>query len=310
MTLGGFMRKDPAKFTRIWLTKPMNEYEAKRQLRVQQNNAMLRSLQMESIPKRPTKRARSLTRKQDNTTHIRRRSPRLSQHTTSHDDELLVQDTIDTTKAPAITAYDVPIDLPNIPILTLSNQELFSKKTYKLADLTIDLDVFHTDWIGKQLWPKGKQFVVEGICKRSVVFSKMSGIQCWKYGIILYVNILSEGYDNIFTETDDGQVYFRWFAQARQHEQSPAIQRLVSATRGDTTLWLDGSVDVKSVKSDAKSEPILLFVRSPNGPYVYCGRLGYLGHRINNQPYEFRWQLLDVAHMVSWKEIKIMLHLI
>lgn len=39
------------------------------------------------------------------------------------------------------------------------------------------------------------------------------------------------------------------------------------------------------------------------GPYIYCGRLGYLGHLTQTRPVEFRWQMLDVDG-AQWDQIK------
>jgi hypothetical protein len=42
------------------------------------------------------------------------------------------------------------------------------------------------------------------------------------------------------------------------------------------------------------------------GPYIYCGRLGYLGHRPASKPLEFRWQLMDVDSL-EWGEVRELL---
>ncbi|KAG2785135.1 hypothetical protein Pcac1_g5166 [Phytophthora cactorum] len=56
-------------------------------------------------------------------------------------------------------------------------------------------------------------------------------------------------------------------------------------------------------ESEATEQPLLLFLRHTQGPYIYCGRLGYLGHRPASKPLEFRWQLLDV-NSLQWEKIR------
>ncbi|KAF1323188.1 hypothetical protein FI667_g10761, partial [Globisporangium splendens] len=188
--------------------------------------------------------------------------------------------------------------------------------------LDIDFDHFHTRWLGNQVWPKGKQTIMAGACPRHTpLFSRMSGIQLWRNAVVLFVNVQGESmYDNVFhqepkseSENEPPAVYFQWFAQQRQHVGSPAIVRLLNAQKGHEDLRLEDASyytsttftdDTKQPEQTLSSvDPVLLFIRHVDGPYIYCGRLGYLGYRTNSSPLEFRWQLLDIAAL-DWDKIK------
>ncbi|KAG3122512.1 hypothetical protein PC128_g27755 [Phytophthora cactorum] len=71
--------------------------------------------------------------------------------------------------------------------------------------------------------------------------------------------------------------------------------------RGDERLKFDETYYDK--ECEATEQPLLLFLRHTQGPYIYCGRLGYLGHRPASKPLEFRWQLLDV-NSLQWEKIR------
>ncbi|KAG2870013.1 hypothetical protein PC117_g28596, partial [Phytophthora cactorum] len=98
---------------------------------------------------------------------------------------------------------------------------------------------------------------MQGLCPPGYVakFSKMSGVQPWQNAVVLFVNI----------------------------EENEERRRALEV---DETYY--------DKESEATEQPLLLFLRHTQGPYIYCGRLGYLGHRPASKPLEFRWQLLDV----------------
>jgi hypothetical protein len=192
--------------------------------------------------------------------------------------------------------------------------------------LEIDFDHFHARWLGNQIWPKGKQTIMAGACpQHTPLFSRMSGIQLWHNAVVLFVNVQGESmYDNVFhqepTSESDNEppaVYFQWFAQQRQHVGSPAIVRLLHAQKGHEGLRLEDAsyyTPIASAGPDAgqpekqmrsSTDPVLLFIRHVDGPYIYCGRLGYLGYRTDSSPLEFRWQLLDIAAL-DWDKIKML----
>ncbi|KAG7398217.1 hypothetical protein PHYBOEH_011462 [Phytophthora boehmeriae] len=155
----------------------------------------------------------------------------------------------------------------------------------------------------------GKQTVMQGLCPPGYVakFSKMSGVQPWKNAVVLFVNVESDSpYDNAFHQEEvDGQgvVHFQWFGQNRWNDDSPMVLRLRNMQRGDERLSFGGEPDRDGLdESDRGKEPLLLFLRHTQGPYIYCGRLGYLGYRPSSKPLEFRWQLLDVGAL-DWEKI-------
>ena len=107
----------------------------------------------------------------------------------------------------------------------------------------------------------------------------MSGIQEWKNSICLFVNVYGEGYKNVFLE--NGR-FITWFAQNRQWEGTPVVQRMINCAGGKT-----------SEGTTVKATPVLLFCRNKGQGYVYCGKLGYSGHDPDRIPIRFVWELLD-----------------
>lgn len=70
----------------------------------------------------------------------------------------------------------------------------------------------------------------------SPTFSRMSGIQEWSNAVALFVNVYGDGYKNVFLK---GGKNITWFAQNRQFEGTPVVQRLVHS-RGGTVIDEDG----------------------------------------------------------------------
>lgn len=249
-----------------------------------------------------------------------RRSQRLrGTSTTYHDVDVPVVDlSVDAVDA----APERPEEDPKQPAVGVKRQRLSSQQ------LAIDLASFHSRWLGNQIWPKGKHTIMQGACpSHTPLFSKMSGVQAWRNAVLLFVNVQGESmYDNVFRQverpktstssSDDtsdstSAVYFQWFAQQRQHLESPVIKRLLRAQKGDASLRIEDAsyyleeLEKQQQEEEATSapEPVLLFIRHVDGPYIYCGRLGYLGFRSGSSPLEFRWQLLDVAAL-AWDKIQ------
>ena len=152
-------------------------------------------------------------------------------------------------------------------------------------------------------------------------FSKYSGIQEWKNAVCLFVNVGDKhgnSYDNVFTHAG-GQV--SWFAQPKQHEETPVIARILETLEDrfdkvqDATscLRLGGDVEIddedaseqknKKAKTESNSKskpgiqkpvwPLHLFARMEGFEYVYCGRLRVLEHFPHKQPMKFLFRLLD-----------------
>ena len=63
----------------------------------------------------------------------------------------------------------------------------------------------------------------------SPTFSRMSGIQEWKNAVCLFINVYGDGYKNVFLE--QGR-FVTWFAQSRQWEGTPVVQRMINCAGG------------------------------------------------------------------------------
>jgi hypothetical protein len=295
----------------------VSAYEAKRMQRIQQNQQMLQSL---GIAVQPRERKRRIVTRDDNAVPVEpRRSSRLQQQPTEQEPPLELDSTPRHVRMRRVRGTEfTPLKLPSVEATRQRPTGKLSRQSSTLLDM--DMAAFHDRWLGKQIWPKGKATVMEGMCPMHVPsFSKMLGIQQWRNGVVLFVNVHgASGYENSFTEvprkapssdsTEPTAVHFRWFAQERQHEASPAVVRLMAAQHGDRSLWLDGAASQPPPESDqsgmaTKPEPVLLFLRHVDGPYVYCGRLAYLGHLRDSKPMEFRWQLLDLDK-IQWRDVK------
>ncbi len=144
-------------------------------------------------------------------------------------------------------------------------------------------------------------------------FSKMSGIQEWANGVMLFVNISTDGgemgvYENVFKlfgRGSDGSLHdnflregavqdnvlcLTWFAQPRQTEESPVIRRLIAAPRARD----NSKTPLASTSAISPPTTVLLFCRQGGvGEYIYCGRLGYEGHVSGSRPLRFRLSLQD-----------------
>ncbi|TMW58300.1 hypothetical protein Poli38472_011888 [Pythium oligandrum] len=299
------------------VTTGVSAYEAKRLQRIQANKVMLQSLGIEPVVSRDAG-VKPRVQKPTVLPEDRRRSVRLQRRSSEveaeDEKEALPELPVDRrVRARRVVKTEFkPLDLPSVEEPTAAPGKGLKRLRQSCSLLEIDLSAFHDRWLGKQIWPKGKQTIMQGLCPSQLpVFSKMSGIQSWQNAIVLFVNVLGvSGYENVFSEAASGTasepnaVYFRWFAQNRQHEETPVIQRLCRAVSGAKTLWLPKAAtrDEKASKH-APRDPVLLFLRHVDGPYIYCGRLGYLGHLAESRPLEFRWQLLDVD-AIQWTQVK------
>ena len=159
----------------------------------------------------------------------------------------------------------------------------------------------------------------------------MSGIQEWRNVVTLFVNVGDKhgnSYDNVFTHCG-GRI--TWFAQPRQGEDTPVIQRIVKTKDGkgmdalalatapaglipgdeeddDEEEGEEGNDGAKTgAKTGAETEtgrgkgrqrrdkewPVHLFCRMEGCEYVYCGRLRTVDHDPNARPMKFTFRLLD-----------------
>lgn len=150
-------------------------------------------------------------------------------------------------------------------------------------NLRVDLEHLDMNFLGKIIPPLGGQVkravMEEASANGSPKFSRMSGIQEWRNAVLLFVNVYGDSYKNVFL---DGGRAITWFAQSRQWEGTPVIQRLINCEGGKNS---DGRV--------VRQTPVLLFCRNLACGYVYCGRLGYSGHDPDRIPIRFIWELTD-----------------
>ena len=164
-------------------------------------------------------------------------------------------------------------------------------------------------------------------------FSKMSGIQEWRNVVTLFVNVgdkHGDSYENVFTHCG-GRI--TWFAQPRQGEDTPVIQRIARTNdgKGMDALALatapaglipgdedddeEGEEGNDGAKTGAKTGPdtgaeteagrgkgrqrrdkewpVHLFCRMEGCEYVYCGRLRTIEHDPTVRPMKFTFRLLD-----------------
>ena len=90
-----------------------------------------------------------------------------------------------------------------------------------------------TNFLGQIIPPLGGQVkraaMEECAPNFSPTFSRMSGIQEWKNAVCLFINVYGDGYKNVFLE--QGR-FVTWFAQSRQWEGTPVVQRMINCAGG------------------------------------------------------------------------------
>ena len=79
-----------------------------------------------------------------------------------------------------------------------------------------------------------------------------------------------------------------WFAQPRQWEGTPVIQRLINCAGGEV-------LDDDGVVEEVMPTPVLLMCRCEGQGYVYCGELEYQGHEPARIPIRFVWKLKEFS---------------
>ncbi|KAE9350028.1 hypothetical protein PF008_g6639 [Phytophthora fragariae] len=193
------------------------------------------------------------------------------------------------------------LDLPFVYPCQL--QSGFRERKGHTSGLDLQFELFHTLCLGRQVLPEGRQSVMQALCPSSVGdFATTNRICLWKNAMALFDS--DEDYEYAFHEDQvDGRrvVYFEWLARVHINTLSAVVKRLGKVEKGDECLRLNKSFYVAGGEEECTKEPLLFFLEHPAGIHIYCGRLGYLGHRGSNPP-EFRWQLLDVASM-DWDKI-------
>jgi hypothetical protein len=102
-------------------------------------------------------------------------------------------------------------------------------------NLNADIDGLRAKYLGEIIPPMGGQVKRAAMEAASAEgppsFSRMSGIQEWENAICLFINVYGDGYKNAFL--DKGKEV-TWFAQPRQWEGTPVIQRMINCAGART----------------------------------------------------------------------------
>ncbi|TDH66545.1 hypothetical protein CCR75_007836 [Bremia lactucae] len=189
----------------------------------------------------------------------------------------------------------------HIPFVSISIAT--AKYKHKLpSDLKVDTHVFHDFALGKQFLPPGKMAVIQSLCPGGYTASICQdvNIYVWKNALTLFINGANAMYyHHFFQETTHCGRNYVFFRYLRCEDFTPLIlERLCRVEKGKE--WLRFATNYYDIPESRNLEPLLLFIQYPKGPYIYCGRLGYLGYR--SKPLEFSFQLLD-TDAFKWKQI-------
>ena len=162
-----------------------------------------------------------------------------------------------------------------------SPSTLGNTKSRSCKYLRADLEKLQSEWLGNIIPPLGGQVkraaMEEVSAEGSPTFSRLSGIQEWLNAVCLFVNVYGEGYKNVFLH--NGQ-QITWFAQPRQWEGSPVVQRLINSSGGTI-----GPDDEGNYHGTANTRASLC--RNLGQGYTYCGRLLYRGHEPTRLPVHY-----------------------
>jgi len=189
---------------------------------------------------------------------------------------------------------------------TISNQKSTTQsKPSSIKNLRVDVKKLKGS-IGKCISP------VDGQVKRAAMefgsqttssvtptFSRMSGIQEWKNCIFLFVNVYGEDYKNVFLSKGR---QITWFAQNRQREDTPVIQKMVHMEGGVVEEEIEDGNEVQMQVETYTPTPVCLFCREKGKGYVYCGNLTYVAHDPSRIPIRFVWSLVDIEILENSKE--------
>ncbi|KAF4046182.1 hypothetical protein GN244_ATG01409 [Phytophthora infestans] len=196
------------------------------------------------------------------------------------------------------------VDLPYVRITKTTEKD--TSKPSSL--LKVDVNLFHGFSLGKQFLPPGKQSVMQALCPAGYnpEFQREGDIHIWRNATTLFMNASSAVfYRYMFQEVmrhGRKHVFFRW---ARcQGVTPPILERLRQVQKGAEHFRIDDNYYDLPNLIDPEPKPLLLFIQFPKGPYIYCGRLGFLGYR--SDPLEFSFQLLDVSAL-NWGQLRTLL---
>ncbi|OQS01648.1 hypothetical protein ACHHYP_00528 [Achlya hypogyna] len=174
--------------------------------------------------------------------------------------------------------------IKDIPVLEMTQAPKGPAKSIKEVPMTVP----STDHVGYALTPLGKQPAIFWLCPGHLPrFSLMNGHQFLANGMVLFMNIDANNYDNVFLKhPTTGAVTVSWFARKSIDESHEVAQHLIHGVQADAESSLQ-----------QHELPTLLFFRfHAGGAYIYGGQLAYVRHKGSN-PIRFEFQLLDAKHM-------------
>ncbi|CEG36280.1 RxLR-like protein [Plasmopara halstedii] len=301
----------------------LGDYEAKRLRRIETNQRMLQSLNLERFshcvkrtrelkmtksiePVRRSRRVQTLRLAQVKASYTTSRLRGNSRPRVVHDKRRLKEKQNskqwdleqEQEFQRALKTYPPQLQLPFVyPCQLRKTCQATMMQTLSSTSIEIELDMFHSRCLGIQILPMGKQSVIQALCPSGITtrVSYNNHVIVWKNALTLFGSEDCTLQYNKLITNGPNDVVFDWKVCS---DISPAIQqRLHQVERGRRDLKLDDSYDTSE---EICTTPVLLFLQHATGPYIYCGRIQYLGYKM--QATTFRWQLMDIASM-DWKAL-------
>jgi len=297
----------------------MNEYERKREERIARNRAVLERLLISNDGAAGARHALLTPACSGGNPRVHKKQRKA----VVDDSKLRRSDRVRRLPAPVYTTFDVHEDLGDhanvkkvkkIPNSYAKGEDKLAPERRNVSVQAPPASANSLRALKARLWDVYKEYLGapiapppgDGGLKAAVVralspvsapkFSKMSGIQEWKNCVALYVNVgdkHGDTYDNVFTHAGSR---ITWFAQSRQCEDTPVIQRIIK-----TAALEEESVEDALLRSEDGDEaapkyvdwPLHLFCRMEGCEYVYCGRLKMVSFEPNRLPMKFIMRLVD-----------------
>ncbi|KAE8903952.1 hypothetical protein PF005_g4490 [Phytophthora fragariae] len=195
----------------------------------------------------------------------------------------------------------------NLPYIYIKGAMLKSKEKPAMVtrELYVDVDAFHAFALGRQFLPASKNSVMQALCPsgHTAAFKDRFNLHMWSNAMSLFLSAESaKDLDQLLREAwldDERCVFFRWSRTGDVTDEM--VERLFEIEKGDERLRIDDNYYDPPIPVGTP-QPLMLFVQFPQGPYIYCGRLGYLGHMSNGV---FCFQLLDInSTCMYWAQLR------
>jgi hypothetical protein len=177
-------------------------------------------------------------------------------------------------------------------------------KANSVRGLALNMTTLVDKFLGKPLANAGKEFVIEETFQKAAAsqedldrlggvklsFNKYCGVQQWKNGAFLWVNMGGGGgaSNTVVNEFLEEGRLVTWFGGSRMDEESSVIQTLIQVGKEASAKFpvpLESGIVLWCRQFYTKSKKF--------GPYVCLGRLGYHSHVPGSYPVAFTWKLLD-----------------